>query len=626
MEVFKYEALPSEDHIRIIELFPGSTDDVIRCNLTVELRHQTQKTYDAISYVWGDEKIVEEIICCERSKLITVNLAGALRKIREKNPGRSTRLWADAISINQDDTAEKNHQVKRMGLVYENCAAVHIWLGPDVKGIAKDLFEVIQGWTRCLNEYKEPSTVSRKITQSDLCKDPERGSKLAELMKQDWFSRVWVVQEVALAEIHHLHWGDETLDFSYLIELACFSDGSPNAIHLMGGDNANLRFLKLLFCYVYRSYGKTQSWGGSKRYHFKGIFRNYVLYTGLFLDILALGRLLHATKPQDHIFAFLGNPLALDSEGNMIIEPDYGKTEAQINCELAEAFLRSSRESPYVLCFVEHLSPEEITGSKGPSWVPRWRNNVTERNIVYTIGNIGLGFEAGGRANSLRYQIRDSQILTIQGLIVDQLCWTSEVLKKDNFSLDTVRRADSLGTSLHPYVELLWAQVSLAYKRCLEPVQSLDPGRYEDDFGYTLVTGYNNSRVMSLKDHRDVFRAYRQVLEKRLNGKAASEEYVISKTKDERASKFAKQTRNCNQRRFAITESGRFALVPEFARAGDVCALFLGMATPFVLRPAKEQVHGEGYHHLVGETYMHGFMRGELRHELNKGSTGIMLI
>src|SRR6186713_277290 len=121
MEVFKYEALPSEDHIRIIELFPGSTDDVIRCNLTVELRHQTQKTYDAISYVWGDEKIVEEIICCERSKLITVNLAGALRKIREKNPGRSTRLWADAISINQDDTAEKNHQVKRMGLVYENC-------------------------------------------------------------------------------------------------------------------------------------------------------------------------------------------------------------------------------------------------------------------------------------------------------------------------------------------------------------------------------------------------------------------------------------------------------------------------------------------------------------------------
>jgi hypothetical protein len=625
MEEFTYEALPSDEYIRIIELLPGGTDDVIRCNLTVELRHHTQGPYDAISYVWGDAKDAQEIICCQKSMRITNNLADALRTIRKKNPGRSTRLWADAISINQEFTEEKNDQVKNMGLVYGNSTQVHIWLGPDREGVAKDLFELIPRWIQLLGDYREPSKVPHTIAASRLCQDMNRGSKLANLLNLAWFSRVWVVQEVALAERHHLHWGDASLDFADLIELACFCDGNSNIVHLIGGDDTRLAFLRLLFRCVYRPYGKTKSWGTNKSYYLQRLSKQHSLGSGLFLDILLAGKSLNASKAQDHIYSFLGNPLALDDNGKMIVEPDYRKDEGQVNLELADALLKS-RESPFVLCFVQHCSAAEITGSKGPSWVPKWKNETRDRKAAYTIGNIGLGQIAGGSADKLHYRIEDSKILVLQGLISDELCWTSDLLKSENFAIDQRRLDDNLPTSQKPYVELLWDKVSIAFEQRLEPVQRPTRTRYEEDFSFTLVAGYKNPREIKSKEHRGNFRAYCQILQRKRDGQFAHGENIMSKTKDESAARFEKETRSCSQRRFGITKSGGFALVPEFAQAGDVCAFFLGMATPFLLRPAEVRMYGEGYYHLVGEVYIHGTMRGELGGQLDDSKMEIMLI
>ncbi|KAJ4301345.1 hypothetical protein N0V90_003437 [Kalmusia sp. IMI 367209] len=624
MDQFEYKILPSEYHIRIIELLPGAIEDVIRCNLTTELRHHAQKSYDAISYVWGEAKD-DEIICCQRSMRVTTNLANALRTIRAKNPKRSTRIWADAISINQHDTGEKNHQVKSMGLVYENATRVHIWLGADECGIAQNLFNLIQEWTLCLNEYKEPSKVPHAVVSSDLCKDSDRGLKLSKLMSMPWFSRVWVVQEVALSESAHLHWGNATMDFADLVELACFCEGNSNVISLIGGDNAGLKLLRILCLCVYRFYGKTGSWGTNKPYYFKGRCERHPADSGLFLDILSIGKLLSASEPQDHIYSFLGNPLALNDKGETIVEPDYCKHEDEVNLQLAAALLKSP-ESPYVLCFVQHCSAEEITGSKGPSWVPRWRFDKTDQKNASTIGNIGLGYRAGGSAERLQCRIQDNQVLVLQGFIFDQLCWTSELLKTENFALDSKRWNESLRAVQRSYVELLWEEISLAYKQCLGPIKNLNQARYEDDFSYTLVTGYNNPRVVSRKEHKRVFKAYRQVLEKKRDILPVNSEHIKGKRPDEDAGTFETHTRNCSDRRFGITKSERFALVPRCARPGDIFALVLGMVTPFVLRPTQAQFHDTVYYHLVGEAYIDGAMRGELAGNLDKNQIGIMLI
>jgi hypothetical protein len=60
---------------------------------------------------------------------ITKNLGAALKDIRSSS--EVVKLWVDAICINQDHLAEKNHQVKNMGSIYWMAERVLVWLGPE---------------------------------------------------------------------------------------------------------------------------------------------------------------------------------------------------------------------------------------------------------------------------------------------------------------------------------------------------------------------------------------------------------------------------------------------------------------------------------------------------------------
>ncbi|KAL7958014.1 heterokaryon incompatibility domain-containing protein [Trichoderma compactum] len=64
----------------------------------------------------------------------------------------------------------------------------------------------------------------------------------------------------------------------------------------------------------------------------------------------------------------------------------------------------------------------------------------------------------------------------------------------------------------------------------------------------------------------------------------------------------------CPGRRFAVTDAGDFAAVPKAAQKGDVVCIFNGGRVPYVLRPAAN-----GNYTLVGECYVDGMMRGEVR-------------
>jgi hypothetical protein len=64
-------------------------------------------------------------------------------------------------------------------------------------------------------------------------------------------------------------------------------------------------------------------------------------------------------------------------------------------------------------------------------------------------------------------------------------------------------------------------------------------------------------------------------------------------------------------RRFFITKDGYFGLGPPDTQSGDRLALLFGSAVPFVLRKVSAD-SGRVQWKLVGETYVHGMMRGEL--------------
>jgi hypothetical protein len=143
-----YNPLPDVDFLRVLEILPGAEEDELRCRIRPMSITDAEDTYEAISYVWGDPTITAKILVNNSPMHVTVNLTDALRSFR--HPEETKVVWADAICINQRDKIEKNHQVKKMGKIFERACRVLVWLGKDDKGIAEDCFKVVQETNRYL--------------------------------------------------------------------------------------------------------------------------------------------------------------------------------------------------------------------------------------------------------------------------------------------------------------------------------------------------------------------------------------------------------------------------------------------------------------------------------------------
>lgn len=106
-------------------------------------------------------------------------------------------LWIDALSINQNDEAEKSQQVKRMAEIYNRADKVPIWLGPE-----EDDSDLAMGLIRKISVGNFDSFVKEKTRAVAWI-------ALAKLMRRKWFSRRWIIQEVAFARDAELWCGDE---------------------------------------------------------------------------------------------------------------------------------------------------------------------------------------------------------------------------------------------------------------------------------------------------------------------------------------------------------------------------------------------------------------------------------
>ncbi|KAM7210329.1 Heterokaryon incompatibility protein (HET) domain containing protein [Rhypophila decipiens] len=148
-------------------------DPNVSCNLkepsSVKQQPEVPK-YEALSYAWGSSRdeasaLVFDPDSADRDPkclLIRENLASALRHLRR--PDLPRVLWVDAICIDQDNLQERGEQVSRMGDIFAMAARVVVWLGP----------------------ASETSSLAFSILQN-------YGGK------RSWFHRLWVLQEIQLA-------------------------------------------------------------------------------------------------------------------------------------------------------------------------------------------------------------------------------------------------------------------------------------------------------------------------------------------------------------------------------------------------------------------------------------------
>lgn len=94
-------------------------------------------------------------------------------------------IWMDQICVNQANMQGWNHQIKLMTRIYTQAKGVTIYLGEghDDRDLAMDI----------IGDIHDPS-----IDSKERALKPNTGM-LRSLFGQSWFSRIWVLQEVAMA-------------------------------------------------------------------------------------------------------------------------------------------------------------------------------------------------------------------------------------------------------------------------------------------------------------------------------------------------------------------------------------------------------------------------------------------
>jgi hypothetical protein len=115
---FLYQRLNwATSEIRLIEFLPqkdhedSAEDAPLACSIHHFSLDDCPK-YLALSYAWGDVNRTEPLMLNGKMLKITESLDTALRQLRRMmkkgDISRKSRIWIDAVSINQDDDVEKS--------------------------------------------------------------------------------------------------------------------------------------------------------------------------------------------------------------------------------------------------------------------------------------------------------------------------------------------------------------------------------------------------------------------------------------------------------------------------------------------------------------------------------------
>lgn len=195
-------------------LLNTKTKNIINTEKISPLNYNKYK-YVTLSYVWGKENYVKP----KKMKITGINYKICFNKYTELNKllqmlhnNNIEWLWVDAICINQNDVEEKNIEVSKMSKYYENSQYTIAFIITEI-----NIVEIIE---EIMNE-KEISIKNKflKILNNDLFLD-------------EWFERVWILQESILSNDLLLYTGNE-----YLFKLKDFFIKIYNYLYLKNEDD-----------------------------------------------------------------------------------------------------------------------------------------------------------------------------------------------------------------------------------------------------------------------------------------------------------------------------------------------------------------------------------------------------
>jgi Heterokaryon incompatibility protein (HET) len=210
-----YSPLETGTEFRLFVLLSSKEwHDPIECRLQVVFLNEVPY-FCALSWSWGQISDLGMIIVDGVPTQVPRNLECALRYLRQAQAGYHQVLWVDAICINQQNLMEKSHQVGIMFEIFGIAERVIAWLG------AEDESSYLA--MRFLSGFQEIPDPPDSVRNRLMSMSTETWNVLQLLFNRTWFSRLWIVREVAVAKEIEIFCGNQSIPWSVLesIERAC---------------------------------------------------------------------------------------------------------------------------------------------------------------------------------------------------------------------------------------------------------------------------------------------------------------------------------------------------------------------------------------------------------------------
>ncbi|QKD57102.2 heterokaryon incompatibility protein-domain-containing protein [Fusarium oxysporum Fo47] len=595
---FKYEAVLNDRQFRLLKLHRKVPLQDLKCELVIKPLDKAEP-YQAVSYTWSDQKPTEEVIINESRLLITPNAYKALRSMQSM---WSTKMvWIDSICINQGNNSEKTAQIALMTDIYSKASQVTVWLGDSYDGhLAMQL-------------TAELSITLLTVPALDLVKwygnqlETPRWLALKKLVLRPWFSRVWVVQEVAVASSVQVRYGNLQLTWESLLPVFSAVVGPTTCLLALDprtGVEASRNNQNAMVMEYFRNNRKQNT------------------KISLFACLeLCIG--FSSKDPRDKIFALQ----AMSREGLGNLKPDYNKSAFEVYTDVARYILRTTDTNRLSMLSLAGTGFPRATIVDGlPSWVPQWNSRESGIPLTNTYNRKGpcvYDYNASSSTLPVIHWRQDPKLLVVGGVYIDEIVAignspplrlesdvtdpSSQTVSLDrlqNWTLEAQRLASKVPSPGLPcdHEQAFWRTCMgdrlMSAEGAVRPAPT-EYGDYARDADKMRSCGYFISNPDDPRSFELMFSALRE-----FSSVEEVQRCVSGSTKFEAAIGPHQYHRS-----FCTTRLGYIGLVPPYSQVGDTICVIFGTQTPSILRRVPGTI-GNTYE-LIGECYIHGLMNGE---------------
>ncbi|KAH6971040.1 heterokaryon incompatibility protein-domain-containing protein [Ilyonectria sp. MPI-CAGE-AT-0026] len=575
---YQYRKLDAQGReIRLLRILPQKTS-WMECELS-HVSLSAPPEYVAISYAWGDPDDTRSIMLDGHDFPITLSLWQILNRLRSDDA--VITVWADAVCINQKDSAERSHQVQGMTNIYATATSVVAWLGPDYDNshLAVDLIlELVRADT------KDTSHCSR-IIMSPKWKD--HLVALGEFMERDYWYRLWIVQEVFNARHVDMYCGSVKLPLSTFTAASEILARHREALRRVFRSRHITKRKRHLEHSLLLVRPRESRYDENRKYGLR--------------DAIQLTSEHLCNDPRDKVYGILG--LLSDNERSQIL-PDYNLSTRRVYANAVEHIIKTTKSlqvicRPVLACCV---SPHLNNGL--PTWLP----DLSDSRIMASITVWGH-FNASKNTDACVSFIDRQRKLKALMIHIDYIISCGMPLPQTSSPLATVMAF------------LQWCSMVIEEWDIQEPAH----------LAFCRLFCMKGSRGNLLTDRdwmKQVYGTVKYYQHWWLPGIANDRRLDVLAGECE----FGEREENAHlwvldelrivmaTRRFCIIASGRFALVSGGAHEDDEIYVPLGAPLPIVLRR-----DGLEYKY-VGEAYVDGYMFGKAIDELERGEREVQSV